>query len=348
MELATDPVFGGLARDEYERIRRELTGYCYRMLGSLFDADDAVQETMIRAWRSIDRFEGRSAVRTWLHRIATNVCIDMLRGRSRRAVPMDFGPATSGRATDPGPPLPEHEWILPAPDGRILADSADPAQLAASRESVRLAFIAALQRLPARQRAVLILREVLSFSAAETAELLDTTVASANSALQRARASMSAIPGPAGRDGEDGKAGRDGDGDGGLIGIGSVEQLTDADQKELLEGYVDAFERYDMERLTALLREDALQSMPPYPIWLNGADEIVAWMLGTGSGCRGSRLLPFRANGSPAFAQYRSDGHGGYTAWALQVVETDGRRISEIHAFVFPELFERYGFPPTL
>jgi RNA polymerase sigma-70 factor, ECF subfamily len=345
-ELSTAPVFAGLGREDYERVQRELTGYCYRMLGSLFDAEDAVQETMIRAWRGIERFEGRSAVRTWLHRIATNVCIDMLRGRSRRAVPMDLGPAISARSGDIGAQLPEHEWVLPAPDGRILADTMDPAQLAADRESVRLAFIAALQRLPARQRAVLILREVLSFSAAETAELLDTTVASTNSALQRARAAMAVIPGQEARYREDGQDGQDRQ-DGDPTGMRNVDP-DDPEQKELLEGYVDAFERYDMERLTALLREDALQSMPPWPIWLYGADEIVAWMLGNGIECRGSRLLPFRANGSPAFAQYRPDGKGGYTPWALQVLETDGGRITEIHAFVFPELFEAYGFPPAL
>ncbi|HEY3870233.1 MAG TPA: sigma-70 family RNA polymerase sigma factor [Actinocrinis sp.] len=341
-EPTTTAVFAGLGRDEYERIQRELTGYCYRMLGSLFDADDAVQETMIRAWKGIERFEGRSAVRTWLHRIATNVCIDMLRGRSRRAVPMDLGPAISARTGDAGQQLPEHEWVLPAPDARILAATADPAQVAADRETVRLAFIAALQRLPARQRAVLILREVLSFSAAETAELLETTVASANSALQRARAAMAAIPGQDARYREG-----DSDGDPVLLGIRTAGP-DDPDQKELLEEYVAAFESYDMKRLTALLREDAMQSMPPWPIWIHGADEIVAWMLGAGADCRGSRLVPFQANGSPAFAQYRSDGRGGHKPWSLQVLEIDGGRISEIHSYVFPELFEAYGFPAAL
>ena len=321
-EAVDQQVFGGLARAEYELVRRELTGYCYRMLGSFPDADDAVQETMIRAWRGMAGFEGRSAVRTWLHRIATNVCLNLLKERGRRALPMDLGPAIPARGGDPGGPLPEHEWILPGPDARILADSADPAQLAVSRESVRLAFVAALQHLPARQRATLILRDVLGFSAAETADLLESSVASVNSALQRARAT---VPGPENP---------------------TVDRESE-DTKQLLDDYVDAFERYDMPRLKALLRADVVQSMPPFPIWLQGADEIVAWMLGPGAECRGSRLVPFRANGCPAYAQYRSDGRGGYTPWALTVVEVEGGRISALHAFVFPELFPAYGFPAT-
>ena len=328
-EAIDEQIFGGLARAEYEHVRRELTGYCYRMLGSFPDADDAVQETMIRAWRGMAGFEGRSAVRTWLHRIATNVCLNLLKERGRRALPMDLGPATPARGADPGGPLPEREWILPGPDAGILADRADPAQLAVSRESVRLAFVAALQRLPARQRAALILRDVLCFSAAETADLLESSVAAVNSALQRARAT---VPGPEipAVHGES-------------EGAGESEET-----RRLLDDYVDAFERYDMQRLTALLRADAVQSMPPFPIWLQGADEIVAWMLGPGAECRGSRLVPFRANGCPAYAQYRSDGRGGYTPWSLTVVEVEGGRISALHAFVFPELFPAYGFPATL
>ena len=324
---AIDPqILGGLGREEYEHVKRELTGYCYRMLGSFPDADDAVQETMIRAWRGMAGFEGRSAVRTWLHRIATNVCLTQLKERGRRALPMDLGPAAPANVGHPGAPLPEHEWILPAPDARVLLETADPAQLAVSRESVRLAFVAALQRLPARQRAVLILREVLGFSAAETAELLESSVASVNSALQRARA---AVPGPEKSDQE------------------PADQAGDEQNKQLLEDYVDAFERYDMQRLTALLREDAVQSMPPFPIWMRGADQIVAWMLGPGAECRGSRLRTFRANGYPAYAQYRSDGRGGHTPWALTVLEVAGGKVSALHTFVFPELFPAYGFPST-
>jgi RNA polymerase sigma-70 factor (ECF subfamily) len=322
-DRADHQVFEGLAREEYERVRRELTGYCYRMLGSLPDADDAVQETMIRAWRGMAGFEGRSAVRTWLHRIATNVCLTLLKERGRRALPMDLGPAIPARGADPGEPLPEYAWVLPAPDARVLPDSADPAQLAVSRESVRLAFVAALQHLPARQRAVLILRDVLSFSAAETADLLESSVASVNSALQRARAG---VPGPE----KPGPA-------------AESEEI-----KQLLDDYVDAFEQYDMPRLTALLRQDAVQSMPPFPIWIQGSDEIVAWMLGTGAECRGSRLIPFRANGCPAYAQYRSDGRGGYTPWSITVMETEQGKVSALHSFVFPELFPAYGFPVSL
>ena len=325
-EAVDQQVFGGLAREEYEHVRRELTGYCYRMLGSFPDADDAVQETMIRAWRGMAGFEGRSAVRTWLHRIATNVCLDLLKERGRRALPMDLGPATSARGADPGSPLPEHEWILPAPDARVLADSTDPAQLAVSRESVRLAFVAALQHLPARQRAVLILREVVGFSAAETADLLESSVASVNSALQRARAT---VPGPE-------------------SSAGSAQAAEPEETTRLLEDYVDAFERYDMERLTALLRADAVQAMPPFPIWIQGADDIVEWMLGPGAECRGSRLLPFSANGCPAYAQYRSDGRGGHTPWSITVMEVEGGKISALHSFVFPELFPAYGFPAAL
>ena len=313
---------GGLAREEYERVRRELTGYCYRMLGSLPDAEDAVQETMIRAWRAAASFEGRSAVRTWLHRIATNVCLDLLKDRGRRALPMDFGPALRVRDADKaGGPTPEHEWILPAPDARILADTADPAQRAVERESVRLAFLVALQRLPPRQRAVLILREVLAFSAAETADLLETTVASVNSALQRARAT---VPSP-----------RE-----------EPQQAAELDQP-LLDEYIEAFESYDMERLTALLRADVVQSMPPFPLWIQGIDEVVAWLLGPGAECRGSKLRPLRANGCPAYIQYRSDGSGGHKPWSLVVVETEGGKISALHAFVMPEHFATYGFPQT-
>jgi RNA polymerase sigma-70 factor (ECF subfamily) len=319
------PIFGGLAREEYEHVRRELIGYCYRMLGSFPDADDAVQETMIRAWRGAAGFEGRSTVRTWLHRIATNVCLDQLKDRGRRALPMDLGPAIAVHGADPGAPLPEHEWILPAPDARVLADTADPAQLAVSRESVRLAFVAALQCLPARQRAVLILREVLGFSAAETAGLLESSVASVNSALQRARATVPRT--------------EDGDHD---------RSDPSEETNQLLDDYIEAFERYDVERLTTLLRADAVQSMPPFPMWIQGPDEIAAWMLGPGAECRGSRLLPFRANGFPAYAQYRSDGKGGHLPWSLTVMETSHGKISALHAFVFPELFPAYGFPAAL
>ena len=260
-----------------EQHRTELTGYAYRMLGSTFEAEDAVQETMVRAWKSIDRFEGRAALRSWLYRIATNVCLDMLNGRQRRARPMDIGPAGSADAEFHGGVLPEAAWLEPMPDTRVLPEDGDPAELAASRETLRLAFVNALQHLPPRQRAVLILREVLRWQASEVAELLDTSVASVNSALQRARAQLA---------------------DNDLTPDTPVDPLDDA-QRELLDRYVAAFEQYDMDALTSLLQEDATLSMPPFDLWLQGADEIRAWFLGHGIGCKGSRLLPVNANGSP-------------------------------------------------
>jgi RNA polymerase sigma-70 factor (ECF subfamily) len=307
---------------QLEAHRVELTAHCYRMLGSAFDAEDAVQETMVRAWRSLDRFEGRSSLRSWLYRIATNVCLTMLDGRNRRARPMDLGPA--GTATSPiGPALPEVTWLEPIPDGMVLASEGDPAELAVARETVRLAFVAALQHLPPRQRAVLILREVLQWSAAEVAELLDTTVASVNSALQRARATLAA------RDLSGSEAG----------------QPVDKDHRDLLIRYADAFERYDLDSLIMLLHEDATLSMPPLALWLRGHDDIMQWWLGPGSGCRGSRLVPISASGWPAFGQYRPSGPGGWhDAWGVQVLEIDGRRITGFNTFLDTErLFPLFG-----
>jgi RNA polymerase sigma-70 factor (ECF subfamily) len=310
-------------RTELEAYRRELTGYCYRMLGSGFEAEDAVQETMVRAWRGIDRFEGRSALRSWLYRIATNVCLDMLRGPQRRARPMDLGPSSAAEG-HLGPQVPEDAWVQPIADAKVLPADMDPAELAASRESIRLAFVAALQHLPPRQRAVLILREVLRWQAAEVAELLDTSVASVNSALQRARATL---------------AERD---------VGAASPPVDAEQRELLARYVDAFERYDIDSLVTLLHDDAVQSMPPYALWLQGRDEMGKWYLGQGIGCRGSRLVPTAANGRPAFASYRPKGPGVWEPFALQVIETSGGRISAIHNFLYPELFTAFGLPARL
>ncbi|MEV0428520.1 sigma-70 family RNA polymerase sigma factor [Micromonospora sp. NPDC050495] len=312
---------------QLETYRSELTGYCYRMLGSVFEAEDAVQETFIRAWRGFDRFEGRAALRSWLYRIATNVCLTMLGSAQRRILPMDLGPAGSGRATDPGEPRPEEIWVGPAPDGRILPERSDPAEVVAARESVRLAFVAALQHLPARQRAVLILREVLAWSAQEVAELLDTSVASVNSALQRARATLATAD-----------TGAD------------VYQPMDDEQQALLARYVRAFEAYDLAALTTLLHEDVTLSMPPVPLWLRGADDILAWMTGTGSGCRGSRLVPVAANGMPAFAQYRPSATGvGHEPWGLTVLRLSGGRIAEITNFLDTDrLFPLFGLPARL
>ncbi|HVL95104.1 MAG TPA: sigma-70 family RNA polymerase sigma factor [Solirubrobacteraceae bacterium] len=319
-DLATEP----RVEDRLEEHRRELTGYCYRMLGSAFEAEDAVQETFVRAWRNFDRFEGRSALKSWLYRIATNVCLDMLDGRERRARPMDFGP--EGSAAGPlGRQLPEVTWLSPIPDGRVLPETGDPAELAASRETLKLAFMAALQHLPPRQRAVLILREVLRWQASEVAELLDTSVASVNSALQRARAAIDAAP-----------PSRD-----------DVGAELDDEKRSLLARYMDAFERYDMESLTALLAEDATLSMPPYALWMRGHDNVSRWMLGPGAECRGSRLIATWANGLPAFGQYRPSGPDGeHEPWALQVLEVADGRITGINAFLdTATLFPLFGLP---
>ncbi|MFE3325294.1 sigma-70 family RNA polymerase sigma factor [Streptomyces sp. NPDC059176] len=307
-----------------EGYRRELTGYCYRMLGSAFEAEDAVQDTMVRAWRSLEKFEGRSSLRSWLYRIATNVCLDMLNAGNRRARPMDLSaptPVAHAQLTA----RPEVTWLEPVPDGRVLPPVGDPADTAVERESIRLAFVAALQHLPPRQRAVLILREVLAWKAAEVAELLDTSVASVNSALQRARATL-ADSAPAEADAAD---------------------PLDEEQQRLLERYVAAFEGYDMEALTALLREDATMSMPPYDLWLRGHDDIVGWMLGVGDVCRGSRLLPTVANGSPAFAQYHPSASGdGFDPWALIVLEVRDGKVAGMDFFLDTKRwFPLFGLP---
>ncbi len=297
---------------QLEQHRQELTAYAYRMLGSAFEAEDAVQETLLRAWRSHDSFEGRSALRSWLYRITTNVCLDMLSGSQRRARPMDLGPSQAADISLMGAPLPETTWIEPMPDGRVLPTDGDPAEMVELRETIRLAFVAALQHLPPNQRAVLILREVLRWKASEVAELLDTSVASVNSALQRARAALS----------ENG------------VTTEAPAQPMDEEQKELLARYVDAFERYDMDSLTALLSEDASWSMPPFKLWLRGHADIVTWCLGPGIGCADSRLVPTFANGAPAFGHYKPTPGGGYEGWALQVLETSGPVITGVCFFL--------------
>jgi len=324
MSIRTESQGSEVRPEELERYRRELTGYCYRMLGSIFDADDAVQETMLRAWRGIDGFEGRSAARSWLYRIATNVCLDMLRSRQRRARPMDLGPSSTAESPI-GPMLPEHAWVQPIPDARVLPGDGDPAELAAQRDSVRLAFVAALQHLPARQRAVLILREVLRWQAAEVADLLDTSVPSVNSALQRARATLAA---------------RD-------VGAAEAPKVP-AGQQELLARYVDAFQRYDIDSLVSLLHEDVVMSMPPFDFWLRGPANMGRFFLGHGAGCRGSRLVATAANGCAAFGSYRVDPAGGYAPWAIQIIEVSDGKITGHHNFVDPALFEPFGLPGHL
>ena len=311
----------------FEQHRRELLGYCYRMLASPFDAEDAVQETMVRAWRSFDGFEGRAALKSWLYRIATNVCLDALAAGKRRPRPMDLGPASDPVAENLNIPS-EVTWLEPIPDA-LLTPADDPAERAVARETVRLAFVAALQHLPARQRAVLILCEVLRWKASEVARLLDTSVASVNSALQRARATLEAA---------------------GASAEQAMPKLDPA-QRELLERYVAAFQAYDIDRLTDLIRDDAIQSMPPYDMWLAGRDNIFTWWFGPGIGCRGSRVLPApSANGTVAYGQYKpSESGSGHDAWALQVLELDGERIGELTFFLDTErLFPLFGLPPRL
>ena len=309
-----------------EDYRRELTGYCYRMLGSGFEADDAVQETMLRAWRSSGQFEGRSSVRSWLYRIATNVCLDMLRGRQRRARPMELGPPSAPDEAFLGQMLPENMWVSPIADERVLPAGADPAEIVEARDTVRLAFVTALQHLPPKQRATLILCEVLRFQATEVAELLGTTVPAVNSALQRARATLAAVPADQRAEG------------------------VPEDHAELLNRYVDAFERYDMSALVGLLHEDALQSMPPFAMWVRGAADIATWMVQPGpSACRDSRLIPVRANGCPAFGQYKPHPSGGRAPWALQVLEISGDRIARMTMFLdTAALFPAFGLPAHL
>ena len=324
-DLAADAPAG--VELQLEQHRRELTGYCYRMLGSAFEAEDAVQETFVRAWRGFDRFEGRSALRSWLYRIATNVCLDMGGSSQRRARPMDLEASSAANAAV-GAALPEATWIVPIPDGRVLPSGGDPADLAIERETIRLAFVAALQHLPPRQRAVLILREVLAWSASEAAELLESSVASVNSALQRARSTLAAAE------------------------VSATDTLAPMDEEQvaLLARYVDAFERYDLESLTVLLHEDATLSMPPLGLWLRGHADIREWMLGTGSGCRGSRLVPTASNGTPAFGQYRPSASGrGYDPWSLIVLEISAGRIVGVNSFLDTEqLFPLFGLAPRL
>ncbi|MEU1104162.1 sigma-70 family RNA polymerase sigma factor [Streptomyces tibetensis] len=297
-----------------EAHRTELTGYCYRMLGSSFEAEDAVQDTMVRAWRSYDKFEGRSSLRSWLYRIATNVCLDMLTAGNKRARPMDLTESTP-LARAALSPRPDNTWLEPMPDARVLPTTHDPAEAAVAKESVRLAFMAALQQLPAKQRAVLILREVLAWKASEVAELLDTSVASVNSALQRARATLAERQEP----------GAD----------AAVSDPLDEDQKKLLDRYVAAFEGYDMAALTALLHEDAVMTMPPFDLWLTGTRDITGFMTTLGAPCAGSRLVPVQVNGLPGFAQYKPDpDNGGFMPWAVQVLEVSDGRITGFHCFL--------------
>jgi RNA polymerase sigma-70 factor (ECF subfamily) len=323
--LTTQAGTGELER-ELEQYRPELTAYCYRMLGSPFDAEDAVQDTFVRAWRGLERFEGRASLRSWLYRIATNVCLDALNGRERRARPMDLGPAQEPLESNLHT-LPETTWIQPIPDALVVREG-DPAEVAVARETIRLAFVAALQHLPPRQRAVLILCEVLRWQATEVAELLESSVASVNSALQRARATLA-------------KSDLD----------ETALELRPKEDRELLERYVAAFEAYDMDALVSLIEEDATQSMPPFDMWLSGRADILSWWYGPGIGCRGSRLVAtVGANSSPAYGQYKPSETGkGYDPWALQVLEVSAGGIAEFTFFLDTEtLFPLFRLPARL
>jgi RNA polymerase sigma-70 factor (ECF subfamily) len=304
--------------------RRELTGYCYRMLGGRSEAEDAVQETLVRAWKAFDRFEGRSSLRSWLYRIATNVCLDMLRSPQRRARPMDLGPSTRVADAMLGPHRSPETFVQPVADRDVLDLEADPAVLAVQRESVRLAFVAALQHLSPKPRAALILCDVLRFPAAEVASLLDTTVASVNSALQRARATMDERRGTA------------------------LDTALHPDHQVLVERYVDAFERYDMDAIAALLRDDVVLSMPPYDLWIQGIDELLAWFVGPGHGCQGAKLVPVWVNGSPGFGNYRISRPGLWEPFAVQVLEIAEGRIVGHHNFLYPDQFAAFGLPPRI
>ena len=315
-----------VAGQDLELYRRELTGYCYRMLGSAFEADDAVQETMLRAWKNADSFEGRSSVRSWVYKIATNVCLDALRGEKRRALPMDLGPSSPPVESLLRPWPSEDIWVTPIPDAKVMPEHGDPAEIAAVRESVRLAFVTALQHLPARQRAALILCEVLRLPAAEVADVLAGSVASVNSALQRARATLAELP-------DDQRPAE-----------------VDPQNAELLARYVDAFQRYDMKALLALIHEDAVMTMPPFEFWVRGNADITAWMMQpTPRQCAGSILMPVRANGVLAWGQYKPDPDGGYQPWGLQVHEVSGGKLSRLTFFLDTSvMFPLFGLPPHL
>ena len=326
--MSTATITRGELEHRLEEHRVELRGYCYRMLASPADSEDAVQETFIRAWRGIDRFQGRASLRSWLYRIATNVCLDMLKSVQRRARPMDLGPAREPVAENLHT-RPETTWLEPIPDSQLTTGSGDPAEIAVTRDSVRLAFIAALQHLPPRQRAALILAEVLQWSAVETAALLGTSVPAVNSALQRARATLA-----------DHRSNQQ---------PTTTDGLNGAD-RDLLNRYVHAFEAYDIDALTTLIHQDATQSMPPYDLWLAGRDDIFTWWFGPGIGCRGSVMIPTStANGSPAYGQYKPAETGGHEPWALQVLELTDGTITELTFFLnTPTLFPLFGLPARL
>lgn len=318
------------ARD-LEVHRAALTGHCYRMLGGASDAEDAVQETMVRAWRALDRFEERASIKTWLHRIATNVCLDHLASPARRTRPYELGGPMSLDAPDERTLGAEH-WVEPIADALVVPEGASPAERVLLKESVRLAFVAALQHLPPRQRAALLLTEVLGFSAEETAQTLETTTQSVNSALQRARETLSRKE------------------------LDRLHAPLPAASASLLGDFLAAFERYDVPAIAALLRADAVQNMPPYVMWLEGAADIAAWMAGPGAGCRGSRVVPIEVSGTRGFAQWRRASEtprggpeGGHVAWAIVALDVIDDRIAGLTYFLdTARFFPRFGLPLVL
>jgi RNA polymerase sigma-70 factor (ECF subfamily) len=305
---------------QFESHRRELTAYCYRMLASPHDAEDAVQDTFVRAWRGLAGFEIRAGLRPWLYRIATNVCLDMLKHRGRRALPMDVVPVGRGELAL-GPRRPDANWIQPVPDQLITPSGRDPAEVAVERDSIRLAFIAALQHLAPRQRAVLILRDVLRWRADEVADLLDTSVSAVNSMLRRARSALA------------------------VARLDAVPaKLSEADH-ELLARYVEAFERFDVDALVSLVHDDATLAMPPYDLWLKGRADFRRWLLGHQEECAHDVLVPVAANGSLAVAVYRPGPSGAREPFAIHVLEVERGRIATIHAFLNRDLFPVFGLP---
>lgn len=290
------------------------------MLGSVIDADDAVQETMVRAWRNLDGFDERSSLRTWLYRIATNVCLDALSHKSRRERPVDLG--SVGTVDDALETKSREHWLEPIGDAYAVPADADPVERLMLRQSIRLAFVAAVQHLPPKQRAALLMTEVLGCSASEVAECLQTTLPAVNSALQRARETL------------------------GTRDLHQAASPTSDFQAGLVDKYVAAFESYNVDAITALLREDATLSMPPYTLWLRGHESIRAWLLGKGAGCRGSRLVPLQAAGAPAFGHYRDHGR---QPWAIIVLDIEGDKITGMTSFLDTEtLFPKFGLPPGL
>ncbi len=318
-------------REEFVRqtepLRRELLAHCYRLLGSVDDAEDVVQETYLRAWRSFDRFEGRSSVRAWLYKIATNACLTALEQSRRRVLPSGLGPPSDDPTGSPLPAGAEIAWLQPIPDALVTAEFEDPANVVATREQVRLALVASLQYLPARQRAVLLLREVLAFPAAEVARMLDTTTAAVKSALQRARARLDEVAPVAGK----------------------VSEPSDADARRLLDRYMTAFENSDAAALEQTLREDAVLEMTGTRTWFSGLRTCLPFFRAQALGSPGEwRMVPTGANGQPAAAAYRRGADGVHHAFGIALLTTTSSGINRITLFGDPALFAKFGLPPVV